>query len=162
MVLDYSIPEQKGFTMYKYLEDIIVEAPEDLKKNAFNKYPAIDKLFKTSDEAKLLEAKKADLFHRIVARFLYASKRFRPVIAVTIAFLCTRVKQQTEEDYAKLGKVITYVQDSIYMPLLLKTDGTRTMTWNIEASYAVHPDCKSYTGAACSLGHGTFIPISSK
>ena len=36
------------------------------------------------------------------------------------------------------------------------------MTWNIDASYAVHPDCKSHTGAACSLGHGTFIPISSK
>ena len=48
--------------MYKYLEDIIVEAPEDMKKNAFNKYPANDSLLKTSDDAKLLEPKKSDSF----------------------------------------------------------------------------------------------------
>ena len=36
------------------------------------------------------------------------------------------------------------------------------MTWNIDASWAVHPDCKNHTGAACTLGHGTFISISLK
>ena len=36
------------------------------------------------------------------------------------------------------------------------------MNWNIDASYAVHLDYKNHTGAACSLGHGAFIPISSK
>ena len=162
MNLDYSIPGKIAFTMYKYLEDIIVEAPEDSKKKTFNKYPANDNLFKASDDAKLLGPKNADLFHRLVARLLYASKRARPDIAVAIAFLCTRVKQPTEEDYAKLGKVITYVRDSIHIPLILGADGSGTMTWNIDVSYAVHPDCKSHTGAACSLGHGTFIPISSK
>ena len=109
MVLDYLIPEKIAFTMYEYLEGIIVKVPEDMKKNTFNKYPANNNFFKTSDDAKLLESKKADLFHRIVARLFYASKRARPDIAVAIAILYTRVKQPTKKDYAKLGKVITYV-----------------------------------------------------
>ena len=46
IVLDYSIPGKIAFTMYKYLEDNIVKAPEDLKKNTFNKYPANNNLFK--------------------------------------------------------------------------------------------------------------------
>ena len=75
MVLDYSIPGKIPFTMFKYFEDIIVEAPEDLKKGGFNKYPANDKLFKTDKKSKPLEPEKADMFHRTVARLLYASKR---------------------------------------------------------------------------------------
>ena len=162
MVLDYSIPGKIAFTMFEYLEDIIVEAPEDLKKGVLNKYPANYNLFKTDEKSKPLEPERADMFHRIIARLLYASKRAQPDIVVAIALLCTRVEKPTEEDNDKLGKVITYVRDSIHLPLILGSDGSGTMVWNINASYAVHPDYKSHTGAACTLGHGIFIPISAK
>ena len=159
--IDYSFPGKVCFTMFNYLEDIIVEASDDLKpKNC--KYPSNDKLFHVDEDSPLLDAKKADLFHRLVARILYASHRARPDVAVTTAFLCSRVKSPTEEDYNKLGRLIGYLRDTINLPLVLGGDGRDTLTWNIDASYAVHPDCKSHTGAAVTLGHGTFMPMSSK
>ena len=159
--IDYSVPSKVIFTMYDYIEDIIVEAPNDLKpKNC--KYPSNDKLFHVDEDSPKLSHAKADLFHRMVARILYASHRARPDVAVTTAFLCSRITAPTEEDYKKLGRLIGYLRDTIELPLVLGSDGRDTLTWNIDASYAVHPDCKSHTGAAVTLGHGTFMPMSSK
>ena len=75
MVLDYSISGKIAFTLFEYLEDIIVEALENLKKGGFNKYLANNKLFKTDENSKPLEPKRADMFHCIVVRLLHASKR---------------------------------------------------------------------------------------
>ena len=158
--MDYSYPGWVIFTMFDYLEDIIVESPDDLKPRSNCKYPSNDKLFHVDEESPSLS--KADLFHRMVARILYASQRARPDVAVTTAFLCSRVKSPTQEDYMKLGKLIGCIRDTIHLPLVLGSDGREVLTWNIDASYAVHPDCKSHTGAAVTLGQGTFIPISSK
>lgn len=72
------------------------------------------------------------------------------------------MQKPTEEYYEKLGKVITYVCDSIHLPLTLGSDGSGTMVWNSYALYAVYPDYKSNTGATCTLGHGIFIPILAK
>ena len=71
MVLDYIIPSKIAFTMFKYLKDIIVEVPEDLKKEGFNKYLTNDKLFKTDEKEKPLEPKRADIFHCINAFATY-------------------------------------------------------------------------------------------
>ena len=125
-------------------------------------YPSNDKLFHVDEQSPKLSAKRADLFYRMVAKILYASHRARPDVAVTTAFLCSRVKSPTEEDYKKLGRLIVYLRDTIELPLVLGSDGRDTLTWNIDASYAVHPDCKNHTGAAITLGHGTFMPMSSK
>lgn len=92
MVLDYSLPGKIVLTMFKYLEDIIVEAPKDSKKDGF---PVNNKLFKAYKGAKLLEPKRADIFHHIVARLSYANKRTESDITVAIAFLCTRVQKST-------------------------------------------------------------------
>ena len=55
MVLDYSISGKIAFTMFEYLEDIIVEALDNLKKGRFNKYPANNKLFKADKNTKPLD-----------------------------------------------------------------------------------------------------------
>lgn len=36
------------------------------------------------------------------------------------------------------------------------------MVWNINASFAVHPDCKNHTGAVLMLGHGSALSMSSR
>ena len=36
------------------------------------------------------------------------------------------------------------------------------MVWNIDASFAVHDDCKSHTGASLTLGHGSVLSMSCK
>ena len=105
--------------MFDFLEDIIVEAPDDLKKNC-SYYPGNDRLlFKVNPESPKLSQKQAELFHWIVARLLFVSKRARPNIQVCVAFLCTRVKSLTEEDYEKLGRVITYLINTIQLPLII-------------------------------------------
>ena len=37
-----------------------------------------------------------------------------------------------------------------------------TLTCNINASFAVHPDSKNYTGACLTLGHGSVLSITTK
>ena len=161
VTIDWSLPGKVAFTMFDYLEDIIVEAPEELKPNKCM-HPCNGNLFMVKEDSPLLDPKKADLFHRLVARLLFASKRARPDIQVTVAFLCTRVKAPTEEDYRKLGRLIGYVKKTIDLPLILGLDGSETLTWNVDASFATHADAKSHTGASLTLGQGSVISMSKK
>ena len=78
------------------------------------------------------------------------------------AFLCTRVKSPNEQDYKKLGKVFSYLKETVHLPLVIGADNSGTLTWNIDASFAVHPDCKIHTGACLTLGHGSVIYIYAK
>ena len=93
---------------------------------------------------------------------MFASKRARPDIQVCVAFLCTRVKSPNKQDYKKLGKVISYLKKNVHLPLVIGADDSGTLTWNIDASFAVHPDCKSHTGACLTLVHGSVLSISAK
>ena len=106
---DYSIPRKVTFTMFDYLEDVIVEASRNLK-NSCSYYPGNDSLMKVDKDSPRLPTKDADLFHLHVARPLFASKRARSDIQVCLTFLCTRVIAPTEQDYKKLGKVISYLK----------------------------------------------------
>ena len=103
LTIDFSMPGNVVFSMFDYLEDIIVEAPLDLKVGPKHKTLASGKLFQIDETSPLLSTEKGKLFHQLVARLLFASKRARPDIQVAVAFLCTRVKNPTEEDYKKLG-----------------------------------------------------------
>ena len=46
--------------------------------------------------------------------------------------------------------------------MVVGADDSGRLTWNIDVSFAVHPDCKSYTGACLTLGHGSILSISAK
>ena len=91
VTIDYSIPRKDLFTMFDYLENVIVETAEDLK-NSHSYYPGKKQLFKVNYDSPSLPLKNAVLFHCHVARLLSASKRVRPDIQVCVAFLCTRVE----------------------------------------------------------------------
>lgn len=161
MTIDYSLTNKVVFTMYDFIEDIIVEAPADLKKSK-SKYPGNDKLFHVDENSKLLNNDQKELLHGLIARLLFACKRARPDIQVCVTFLCTRVTKPTEEDYAKLGRVILCLSETIDLPLVLGSDSSGKIVWNIDASYAVHPDCRSHTGASMTLGHGSVLSMSCK
>ncbi len=55
---------------------------------------ASDNLFKVDEDATKLREDTKKIFHNIVAKMLYATKRARPDTSVAIAFLTTRVKNQ--------------------------------------------------------------------
>ena len=46
--------------------------------------------------------------------------------------------------------------------LTLRSDGTRTITWGMDASFAVHPDAKSHSGFTMTMGSGAICSGSRK
>ena len=67
MTIDWSEENMVKFTMYDYLEDILLEAPDDM--NGTDVTPAAQNLFHVDEESPDLDDKTADFFHRMVARF---------------------------------------------------------------------------------------------
>ena len=161
ITIDYSIPQKLVFTMFDYLEDVIVEADKDLKNSCLY-YPGSDSLMKMDYNLPSLPTKDAKLFHHHVARLLFVSKRTRPDIQVCVEFLCTRVKAPTEQDYKNLGKVINYLKETVHLPLVVGAEDSKRLTWNINASFAVYPYCKNHNGACLTLGHDSILSISTK
>ena len=64
-------------TMFDYLEDVIVEAANDLKKIR-SYYPGNDQLMKVDYDSLSLSPKDAKLFNCYVTRLLFVSKRAMP------------------------------------------------------------------------------------
>ena len=69
---------------------------EDVSKRVST--PAQQMLFEIDKALEKLDTDKSDLYHHIVAKLLYVSKRCRLDTQLTIGFLCTRVSCSTEED----------------------------------------------------------------
>ena len=138
------------------MESILDEAPSDFDGEDVT--PAVKDLFTVNVTQQKLNMRTSDLFHRIVAMFLYVSKRARPDIQVAVAFLCKRVKCPNTGDWKKLGRLVRYVRATIHLPLIVGTDGSGNMVWSIDAFFAVHRDMKSHTGYCMSMGIG--CPIS--
>ena len=46
--------------------------------------------------------------------------------------------------------------------MVVSADDSERMTWNIDASFVVHSDCKSHTGSSLTLGHDSILSISAK
>ena len=65
ITIDYSIAGKVVFTMFDYLEDVIVEAAKDLK-NSRSYYPGNDQLKKVDYDSLSLSPKNAKLFHQHV------------------------------------------------------------------------------------------------
>jgi hypothetical protein len=162
MELDYSEPGRVKITMISYLQDIINEFPEEIIGTKVT--PAADYLFKVRDrgEAKPLPEEQATIFHRTVAKLVFVQARARRDLQTPVAFLTTRVKGPDEDDWGKLKRVLQYIKGTINMPLVLSADSMTLPKWWIDASYAVHPDCKGQTGAMVSFGNGMAISFSRK
>ena len=96
------------------------------------------------------------------AQLLFAAKRARPDIQTSIAFLCTRVQKPDEDDWKKLVRVLGYIKDTIFLPLTLGWDGTGNIYWYVDASFAVHHNMRSHTGAVMTFGRGAVMSMSTK
>ena len=160
MKLDYETDGEVKVDMRHYIDDMLKQFKHPLKKGY--KTPANDNLFKVNEKSPRLSREKAEEFHTTVARALFLSKRARPDIQPTVAFLCTRVKNPTIEDWGKLLRFMSYMKVTRDEVLTLRTDGTNRIRWWIDAAFAVHPDMRSHTGAVMTLGSGAIQAISKK
>ena len=161
MTLDFSIDGKAQIKMIDYIENMLKELPPEMDGEAAT--PAPNHLFEVNTEtAKLLDKQKADFFHHNVAKLLFLCKRARPDIQTSVAFLCTRVKAPDEDDYKKLTRVMKYLRGTVSMPLTLESSNMNVVKWWVDASFAVHPDMKSHTGGAMSLGKGVVYGTSTR
>jgi hypothetical protein len=146
--------------MKEYLKEAITDSGMDVSKVAST--PANKDLFTVDDVSEQLDKRQGEIFHSIVAKLLYVSKRARTDAQLAIAFLCTRVSCSTEQDWEKLIRLLRYFNGTLDMPLILGADSlTESKSW-VDAAYAVHDDMKSHTGGATSLGRGAIMCKSTK
>jgi hypothetical protein len=160
MVLDYSVPGKVSIDMSAYTRQVLADLPDYY--NGLDTTPARNDLFSIDTKAPDLASDDADAFHTLVAKLLFLSMRGRPDILTAVAFLCTRVSCPTIQDKAKLRRVIRYLRNWPDLVLTLEADSLSVFKWWVDASFAVHPDMRSHTGASMSLGKGSVVSMSNK
>eukprot|EP00957_Ditylum_brightwellii_P055391 4198062-Ditylum_brightwellii.AAC.1 len=57
-----------------------------------------------------------------------------------------------------MGFLLYTINDTLH----LRADDSHTLTWYIDAAFAVHPDMKSHTGAIFTLEKGVICSDSTK
>ena len=62
----------------------------------------------------------------------------------------------------KLIILLEYLKGTSKLCLRLKADNLQVVKWYVDASFAVHPDYRSHTGAVMTLGEGAIIAMSKK
>jgi hypothetical protein len=117
-------------------------------------------LYTVNENAEKLDSETAVLFHHLTAKLLYLSKRTRPDLQTPVSFLTTRVQSPDVDDWKKLGRCLRFLRETRKDPHTLEADGTGIIRWWVDASFAVHPDMKSHTGAAMSMGRGCAYAVS--
>jgi hypothetical protein len=147
--------------MMKYVENMLNDFLVKLGKKDVAKTPAGDNLFNLGTRAKL-DTKRAEIFHTFVAKGLFLCNRARPDIQQAISVLCTRVRDPNQGDWEKLMRVMKYLNGTKEENLTLRADDLRVVKWYVDASFAVHPDFKSHTGAVMMLGKGAMQSIARK
>ena len=115
--------------------------------------PAKHNLFNL-DESKSLNEKKMELFHHIVEKLLYVSKRARVDINLSISFLYTRVSCTMEEDCENLRRLLHYLHSTIDMPRITGANGMNMVHIYMDASYTTHDDMKGHKVGLMTLGKG--------
>jgi hypothetical protein len=160
MTLDYSIPGVLRVDMTAYVKSMIKDFPENL--DGSGKFPWTEKLFKVDEESKKLKPDQAKIFHTFVMKGMFLCKRGRQDIQPGIAYLSTRTLSPTESDWKKLIKLMTFLKTTQDEVPSMSADDTQTIKWHVDASFAVHQEFKSHTGATMSLGHGVICSVSTK
>ena len=161
MTIDYTKTGKVMFKMQDYVEALLAECPKDLMKGP-SVTPAANHLFEVNPNAIKLSPIDSDMYHHLVAKLLYLGKRTRPDILLAVCFLTTRVSQPDEDDWKKLGRCLQYLEETKTLYLTLEADNLSNIKWWIDASFAVHKDMKSHTGAVTSLGKGAIYAMSNK
>ena len=83
---------------------------------------------------------------------MFLSKTVKPDINQMVAVLSTRVREPNDTDWKKLARMIKYLNGTKKKYLKLSADDLKVVKWYMDASFAVHPDFKSHTGAIITTG----------
>lgn len=117
---------------------------------------------KINPNATKLDPEHADIFHKFTAKNSFLSQRSHLDIMSTVAFLCTRVKAPDEDDWKKLLCLSICLKCTKRFHLTLQADNSHIVQRWADTAFAVHPDMKSHTRAAMTMGKGAIQAISTK
>ena len=163
MQLDYSVNGKVQINMVDYVKEMISSFPENIVNSSKIKTPADSNLFNVNDkDMEILSDYDREIYHTTVAKGIFLAKRGRPDIQTANAFLSTKVQRPSRNDWDKLIRLLKYLHSTSDMVLTLKADNLNVIKWYVDASFAVHPDFKSHTGAVMSMGEGSIISLSRK
>jgi hypothetical protein len=164
MMLGFATSKILKVTMLEYVDDIVgswdkacSELDDGYKAVSGRKRIATaapDNLFKVDEDAVKTDQARAKAFHNITAKGIYVTKRARPDISLSVAFLTTRVKGPDIDDWGKLCHLVEYFRSMYELPLILATDGTGVLSWYVDALFTVHPDMRGHTGGTMTMGTG--------
>jgi hypothetical protein len=155
MILDNSNRDFLEVKMPAFVQQVIDESGVD--QSLKSDVPASSKLFTIDEKAESLDDEARESFHTLVAKLLYLSKRGRPDILLPVTFLCTRVTAPRKDDLKKLHKVIKYLNDTKDLSLRIRrSDSILDVCVYCDASFAVHPNMRSHTGAIVTVGQ---VPV---
>ena len=161
MDLHFTKEKEVKVSMVHYLEEVVEEFPEDLAfKRA--KTPAASHLFEVNESAEKLPKEKADIFHHVVAKLLWASMRARPDILLAISFLTSRVKAPDVDDWGKLVRLMVYIKGTLELVLTLCAELMRVPKWWIDASFGTRLMMYSQSGGCGTLGKGMVSSFSKR
>jgi hypothetical protein len=163
MTLDYTVDGQVKISMDDYVEEILAafEAAEPTN-HGVKTSAAPSNLFLVDEDCKKLNPERAKVFHNLVAKTLYMTKRARPDTCTAIAFLTTRVRAPDKDDWAKLCHLMQYLRGTKKLPLTLSAEKCGILKWYVDGAFANHPDMRGHTGGGLSLGRGFPITSSTK
>ena len=103
-----------------YIQECVNDFGEDLSLPAVT--PAAKHLFTVGKDTPCLDTKRSDIFHSIVMKLLWVSKRSRPDIQTALSFLCCRTSKSDTDDWKKLKRVFRYLNCTLDLPLTLSAD----------------------------------------
>jgi len=142
-----------------YFVDKLLESYKNIVKRLT---PSNKSIFQVDEDAAVLPEVDRKVFHSVVAKLLYLSKRARPDILTAVSFLCTRVTKATINDKKKLEHLLGYLQATKHEVLRLKPSGVLRIEAYVDAAFAPHMDSKSHTGVAIFIGGALVFAASRK
>ena len=155
---DFTKRGEVKVTMEGYVRDML----DDFGVSGTRASPAIERLFDVSEGSTPLEGERADSFRSWTMRLFYLSQRVRPETLVVAGFLSTRMQKCTEEDWNKLERVMKYLNGTAGLGIVLRPHRELRVMAYVDASFGVHSDMKSHTGAMFTLGDGPIYVASKK
>ena len=124
--------------------------------------PAAGSPFSVDPKSPPLDTETAKLFCALTAKGLFASKRCRPNVQVPVAFLTTRVRNPTKQDWFELKCLLGCLRAAIGVPHTLKLENSSKILTCSDSSFAIHTDMRGHTGMATTMGKGAILSLSGK
>ena len=160
MLLDYGVKGEVKVDMQEYIGKMCTDF-EGYLSTTMKKVKTLvaPHLFHVREGIKKLDKKRAKIFHNMIARGLFVTKRAKGDIHTAISCLTTRVREPNMDDWKKLQRLMQYLNNTKSFVSTLRADSMSMLKWFIDGSHGTHPDCKGHTGAALTLGKELLVTL---